>query len=145
MVIAFGADHGGAELKKALIEYTRAEGHHVIDCGTSGTESVDYPDYARAVTKLVTTKQAARGVLICTTGVGMSMAANKVRGIRAALVCNEKVASLTRRHNDSNVICFGALYTKAEDARKMLAIWLNTNFEGGRHQRRIDKLESDKE
>jgi len=141
MIIAFGADHGGVQLKAALLESARGEGHTVIDCGTTESSSVDYPDFARAVTTLINAGKAERGVLICTTGVGMSIAANKVRGIRAALVCNEQVAALSRKHNDTNVICFGALYTDVAAAREMLHIWLNTNFEGGRHQRRIEKLE----
>ncbi|MDO9548005.1 MAG: ribose 5-phosphate isomerase B [Candidatus Marinimicrobia bacterium] len=139
MIIAFGSDHGGVELKSALIKFARKSGHTVIDCGTSGTESVDYADYAGAVTKLITDQQADRGVLVCKTGIGMSIAANKVRGIRAALVYNIEVASLSRKHNNANVICFGASYTDPASAGKMLDIWLNTEFEGGRHQRRIDK------
>ncbi|HDP69064.1 MAG TPA: ribose 5-phosphate isomerase B [Candidatus Marinimicrobia bacterium] len=145
MIIAFGADHGGVQLKAALLEYARGEGHTVIDCGTTENSSVDYPDFAKVVTTLINARKAERGVLICTTGVGMSMAANKARGIRAALVCNEQVAALSRKHNDTNVICFGALYTDVAAARKMLHIWLNTGFEGGRHQRRIAKLESSEE
>jgi len=141
MNIAFGSDHGGVELKSALIKFARASGHTLIDCGSSGTESVDYVDYAGAVTKLITDHQADRGVLVCKSGIGMSIAANKVRGIRAALVYNDEVASLSRRHNDANVICFAASYTDQESAGKMLDIWLNADFEGGRHQRRIDKLD----
>jgi len=142
MIIAFGADHGGVQLKSALIKLVREMGHTAIDCGTSGTESVDYADYAGSVTKLITDRQADRGVLVCKSGIGMSIAANKVKGIRAALVYNDEVASLSRKHNDANVICFAASYTNLESAAKMLDIWLKTNFEGGRHQRRIDKLDT---
>jgi len=142
MIIAFGSDHGGVQLKPALIKMVREMGHTAIDCGTSGTEPVDYSDYAGATTKLITDRQADRGVLICKTGIGMSIAANKVKGIRAALVYNDEVASLSRKHNDANVICFAASYTNQESAAKMLEIWLNTDFEGGRHQRRIDKLDT---
>ena len=141
MIIAFGADHGGVELKSALIKRVREMGHTAIDCGTSGTESVDYVDYAGAVAKLITGRQTDKGVLVCKTGIGMSIAANKVRGIRAALVYNDEVAALSRKHNDANVICFSASYTDQKSAGKMLDIWLNTDFEGGRHQRRIDKLD----
>lgn len=141
MIIAIGADHGGVELKSALIEFIKNSGYTVIDCGTSGPESVDYADYAGAVTKLITNGKADRGVLICKSGVGMSIAANKVRGIRAALVYNKDIASLSRKHNNANVICFGASFVDSAAAREMLNIWLNTEFEGGRHQRRVDKLD----
>jgi len=142
MTIAFGADHGGVDLKSALIKRVREIGHTAVDCGTSGTESVDYIEYAGTVTKLITDGQADKGVLICKTGIGMSIAANKVRGIRAALVYNEEVAALSRKHNAANVICFAASYTDPGSAGKMLDIWLETDFEGGRHQRRIDKLDT---
>jgi len=141
MIIAFGSDHGGVELKSTLIKFVREKGYTIVDCGTSGNMSVDYADYAGAVTKLIVDGKADRGVLICKTGIGMSIAANKVRGIRAALVHDDEIASLSRKHNNANIICFAASYTDAAFADKMLDTWLNTDFEGGRHQRRIDKLD----
>ena len=141
MIIAFGTDHGGVDLKSALIDYSRKLGHTAIDCGTSDTTSVDYADYSAKVASKIVHGDADLGVLICKSGIGMSIAANKVRGIRAALVYNEKVAALSRKHNNANVICFAASFTDTRLAEKMLYIWLNTEFEGGRHQRRIDKLE----
>ena len=142
MIIAFGSDHGGVELKSDLIKFVREKGYTTVDCGTSENMSVDYADYAGAVTKLIIDGKADRGVLICKTGIGMSIAANKVRGIRAALVHDDEVASLSRKHNNANIICFAASYTDIASSGKMLDTWLNTDFEGGRHQRRIDKLEN---
>ncbi|RKY60579.1 MAG: ribose 5-phosphate isomerase B [Candidatus Neomarinimicrobiota bacterium] len=141
MIIAIGSDHGGIELKSALIQYARQLGHTVTDCGTFGPESVDYTDYAQIVAKKVTDGEAERGILICKSGIGMSISANKVRGIRAALVYNEEVAALSRKHNDANIICFGASFVDIESAKKRLNIWLKTDFEGGRHQIRVDKIE----
>jgi len=140
MKIAFGADHGGIELKKVLIDYIRSKGHTTINCGTDTKKSVDYPDYARLVADLVLSKRADCGVLICKTGIGMSISANKIPGIRAALTFNEEVARFSRKHNDSNVIVFSGIYTDSEAAKRMLNVWLRTDFEGGRHQSRVDKF-----
>jgi ribose 5-phosphate isomerase B len=140
MKIAFGADHGGIELKRNLMEYVRGKGHAVVNCGADSKEAVDYPDYARRVADLVLGGQVDRGVLICKTGVGMSIAANKIPGIRAALPFNEEIAALSRRHNDSNVIVFSGSFTDSENAQRMLDIWLISDFEGGRHQIRVDKF-----
>ncbi|HCK98843.1 MAG TPA: ribose 5-phosphate isomerase B [Candidatus Marinimicrobia bacterium] len=141
MIIAFGSDHGGVQLKAALIEFARQEGHIAIDCGTNSSQSIDYPDYAKIVAGKIIAREADRGVLICKTGIGMSIAANKVRGIRAALAYNEEIARLSKRHNDANVLCFGAGYTKADLAERILTAWLESEFEGGRHQRRVNKLQ----
>ena len=140
MTLAFGADHGGVELKQTLMEYAREKGHAVINCGADSPAPVDYPDYARLVADLVLSEKAERGVLICKTGVGMSIAANKIPGIRAALPLNEEVAALSRRHNNSNVIVFSGCFTDKEMAKQMLGIWLVSNFEGGRHQKRVVKF-----
>ncbi len=141
MKIAFGSDHGGIELKTALMKFVKELGYMPIDCGTDKTDSTDYPDYAKSVTEMITKKQANWGALICKTGIGMSIAANKVHGIRAALAYSEEIALLSRRHNNANVICFGADFTKISLAKKILTIWLKTEFEGGRHQQRIDKIQ----
>lgn len=141
MIIAFGSDHGGVQLKATLIEYARQQGHIAIDCGANSNQSVDYPDYAKIVAGKIIAGDADKGVLICKTGIGMSIAANKLRGIRAALAYNEEIARLSRRHNDANVLCFGAAYTEADLAVGILTAWLESEFEGGRHQRRVNKLQ----
>lgn len=141
MKIALGADHGGVDLKDYLVNFLAQEGHEVADLGTHGHESVDYPDYAEAVAHMVAKGEAERGVVICTSGIGVSITANKVHGIRAAVCHNEDAAEFSRRHNDANVICFGQKYNTPYMASKMLNIFLSTNFEGGdRHCRRIDKM-----
>ncbi len=139
--IAIASDHGGFELKeqiRTLLE--QAEGITVQDEGVKDTESVDYPDYARKVTDAVTGGQAAAGILVCGTGIGMSIAANKVPGIRAALCHNEATARLSREHNDANVLVLGGRVLESEDALQMVRCWLATPFEGGRHQRRVDGI-----
>jgi ribose 5-phosphate isomerase B len=140
MKIAIGADHGGYELKESLIRYLNSKNIQLIDCGTNSNQSVDYPDFGLAVADLVAQKEAKLGILICTSGIGQSITANKVPGVRAALCLNEDQAKFSRLHNDANVIVFGAKYTSAEEAQKMLDIWLATSFEGGRHQRRVEKI-----
>ncbi len=140
MRIAIAADHAGFVLKQALRDRLAAEGHQVNDCGTQNTDSTDYPDYAVLVAHEVADGRADRGVLVCSTGVGMSIAANKVEGIRAALVTNEEAARLTRRHNDANIIALAALTTSTEAAVPMVTAFLNTEFEGGRHARRVAKI-----
>ncbi len=140
MRIAIASDHAGFELKNALVEHLRAEGHEVSDLGTHTKDSVDYPDFGNAVGEAVAAGQAERGVLVCSSGIGISIAANKVAGIRAALVMNEDMAEFTRRHNDANVIAFGQKYVTPEMAKKYVAIFLATAFEGGRHGRRVGKM-----
>jgi len=139
-MIAFGCDHGGVELKDFLVESVRAEGNVVSDCGTHGKESVDYPDYAREVCRRVVSGEAARGVLVCTSGIGMSIAANKFPGVRAALVQDLDGARSSREHNDANVLVLSGAKTEKSLAREILNAWLATPFAGGRHQRRIDKI-----
>jgi ribose 5-phosphate isomerase B len=141
MKIAIAADHAGFSLKEALRERLAAAGHELTDCGTFSAESTDYPDYALAVARKVVSGDATRGVLVCSTGAGMSIAANKVAGIRAALGANEDVVRLTREHNDANVIALGAKFLSAEEAARLVEIFLSTNFDGGeRHARRIEKI-----
>jgi ribose 5-phosphate isomerase B len=140
MRIAIASDHAGLALKQALRARLASEGHEVNDFGTQSTESTDYPDYASLVAHEVSDGRADRGVLVCSTGIGMSIAANKVEGVRAALVVNQDAARLTRQHNDANVIAFGALYTDAAQAGPLLDTFLNTDFEGGRHARRVAKI-----
>jgi ribose 5-phosphate isomerase B len=140
MKIAIGTDHGGYELKESLKSYLAKKNHQVVDCGTNSNQSVDYPDFGLAVGDMVAQKEVKRGILICTTGIGQSIVANKIPGVRAALCLNEDQAKYSRLHNDANVIVFAAKYSSGEDAVKMLDIWLSTSFEGGRHERRVEKI-----
>jgi ribose 5-phosphate isomerase B len=139
-IIALGADHAGYSLKEKLKTWLAADGHRVIDHGTHSTESVDYPDYAAAVAQAVRAGDAERGVLICGSGIGMAMAANKVAGVRAVVAADPTVARLSRQHNDANVLALGARLTAAGQALEVVQAWLATPFEGGRHARRVDKL-----
>ena len=141
MKVAIGADHAGFAVKEEIKAVVRALGHVVIDKGTTSEASVDYPDYAAEVARSVTSGEAERGVLLCGTGIGMSIAANKVAGIRAALVSDEKTAELSRQHNDANVFCAGARVLPTVRIAEMLKVWLSTPFEGGRHQRRVEKIQ----
>ncbi len=138
--IAFGADHGGVQLKDALAGAARAWGHDVHDLGTNGPESVDYPDFASRVCAEVAAGRAGFGVLVCGTGIGMSIAANRTPAIRCALVHDATGARLTRAHNDANVMAIGARMTGLEPALDALRAFLDTPFAGGRHARRIAKL-----
>ncbi len=142
MRIALGSDHAGYELKEAVKRWLEGQGHQVADVGTHGSESTDYPDYAFKVAEMVSRGEADRGVLACNTGIGMSIAANKVPGVRAAQVTDEESARLTRHDNDSNVITFGRTTTTPERAQGILRVWLSTPFAGeGRHARRVRKIE----
>ena len=140
MRIALGSDHAGYHLKESVKAWLRDWGHEPIDFGASSQESVDYPDIAVSVAKAVAASDADRGVLICGTGIGMSIAANKIRGIRAALVYDETTARLSREHNDANVIALGARTSSPDQVKTMLDAWLSTEFAGGRHCQRIDKI-----
>ncbi|HOB33110.1 MAG TPA: ribose 5-phosphate isomerase B, partial [Verrucomicrobiota bacterium] len=142
VAVAIGADHAGYELKEELKRHIKQRGLTVTDFGTHSKDSTDYPDYAQAVSQAVAARKAHFGVLICTTGVGMSMAANKVPGIRAALVSDESTAAVTRQHNDANVLCLAARTTSPEQARKIADTFFATRFEGGRHERRVNKMET---
>lgn len=138
--IAIASDHAGVELKAALIEELKSTGTPVLDLGTGGPESVDYPDFADALARAVLEGKASRGVLVCGTGIGISMAANRHKGIRAAHCRDTTDARFARLHNDANVIALGARTTGIEVAKDCLRTFLATPFEGGRHQRRVDKL-----
>jgi len=140
MKIAVGSDHRGLDFKKYVIECLEKSGHMVIDCGSYSAESVDYPLIAKEVCRKVSALEAVCGVLICGTGIGMSIAANKVKGIRAALCCDAFGARRCRLHNNANIICFGA-ERGTEGVEEMLQTFLSTEFEGGRHQRRLDQIE----
>ncbi len=140
MKIAIGNDHRGYDHKRALAAWLADAGHTVLDQGCADVDSADYPDYALAVGRAVADGEVDRGVLICGSGIGVSIAANKVKGVRAALCCNDQMAATTRCHNDSNVICFSADHTAIDDARRMLGLWMASEFEGGRHGRRVDKI-----
>jgi len=141
MTIAIGADHAGFELKEDLRRMLVSGGHEVVDYGTDSPESVDYPDFAFAVAQDVAAGKCERGVLVCSTGVGMSIAANKVPGIRAAVGTVPDEVKVIREHNDANVLTLGAKYLEARDAEKLVDIFLNTGFDGGRHARRLEKIE----
>jgi ribose 5-phosphate isomerase B len=139
-MIALGCDHGGVELKQALVEYLGSKGLDVRDFGTYGRESVDYPDYGKEVSRAVSVGEAERGVLVCTSGIGMSIIANKFPNVRAALVHDVEGARSSREHNDANILVLGGAKTDAYLARQIIETWLATPFAGGRHQRRIDKI-----
>lgn len=140
MKLAIGADHAGFALKEALKEALRQMGHEVADVGTNSAESTDYPDYARAVAEKVRRGEADRGILVCLTGTGMAMAANKIPGIRAALGVTPEWVRLSRAHNDANVLTLSAKFTDPSTAAELAAVFLETEFEGGRHQRRVAKI-----
>lgn len=138
--IAVGADHAGVALKDHLLRFLDERGITYKDFGTHGSESVDYPDFAADVAHAVSAGEYERGLLVCGSGIGMAIAANKVAGIRAAVVTETESAKLSRSHNDANVLALGARLTTPEVARSIVAAFLDTPFDGGRHQRRIDKL-----
>ena len=138
--IALGADHGGYELKEAIKQHLEERGIAYRDFGTNSTASCDYPDYAGPAAKAVAAGECEKGIVICTTGIGISIAANKIKGIRCAHCADCLEAEMTRRHNDANALCMGGRVVGAGLACQLVDIFLNTEFEGGRHQRRIDKL-----
>jgi ribose 5-phosphate isomerase B len=140
MKIAIGADHAGFELKEKIKQRLIQQGIDVRDEGTGSNESVDYPDFARKVGEEVADKKVDYGVLVCGSGIGMSIAANKVPGVRAANVTTEYEAQMSREHNDANVLAVGARILKDDDAFALVDKWLHTAFAGGRHQRRGDKI-----
>ena len=139
MKSAIACDHGAIHFKSTLLQYLESKGHSVEDFGTDSTESCDYPDYGVPAAESVRKGDNDRAILTCTNGIGMSMAANKIKGIRAALVYNTRTAATTRKHHDSNVLCMGAQEFDNEALLAMVDAWLTTEFEGGRHQRRVDK------
>lgn len=141
MIIAIGCDHAGYELKEAVKAKMAAAGHEMIDVGTDSTESVDYPKFGHAVGRTVASGEAERGIAICGSGIGISIACNKVPGIRAALCTSTEMAEMCRRHNNANVICMGARMISEELAFAMIDTWMTTEFEGGKHERRINELD----
>jgi ribose 5-phosphate isomerase B len=140
MKIALGADHAGFELKEKVKRYLLEKGLGVDDHGTNSPQSVDYPDYAFIVAEQVAAGKAEYGILVCGSGIGMSIAANKVHGIRAAHVTSELEAQLSREHNDANVLAIGGRVLDENMAHKIVDRWLSTEFAGGRHQQRVDKI-----
>lgn len=139
-VIALGADHAGLSLKAVVKTWLDGRGDEVLDFGTHTPDSVDYPDYAVMVAEAVRVGKAERGILVCGTGIGMSIAANKVPGIRAAACADAYTARMSREHNDTNVLALGARVTPQPDALEIARVWLETAFAGDRHARRVDKL-----
>ncbi len=139
--IALGSDHAGFELKEAIKEVLHKEGLEFEDFGTNSKDSCDYPVYAREAAKAVSDGRCDRGIICCGSGIGVSIVANKVRGVRAALVHDEETAMLCRQHNDSNVLCLAGRSTDANKAQAIVKSWLSTEFEGGRHARRVDQIE----
>ncbi len=137
MKIAIGADHGGYDLKEEIKRLLQEEGHQVEDFGCDSPESVDYPNYGKQVAQAVAEGRFDRGILICGTGIGMSITANRFRGIRAALCHELFTARMSRAHNDANILCLGARVIGPGLAREMVKVWLETPFDGGRHERRI--------
>ncbi|GAB4335285.1 MAG: ribose 5-phosphate isomerase B [Desulfobulbaceae bacterium] len=140
MKVAIGSDHGGYDLKELVRDMLQSSGHEVVDCGCHSAESVDYPDFSDKVCSLVLEGACERGILICGTGIGMSIAANRNRGIRAALCHDAFTARMSREHNNANILCLGARVIGTEVALDMVDVWMTTDFAGGRHQRRIDKM-----
>lgn len=143
MDIVVVSDHAGYELKESVKEYLTSLGHNVIDCGTNSIDSVDYPDFADAAAKKIVNGEAERGVFICGTGIGISIAANRHKGIRAALCSDIYSTRLSRQHNNANVLAMGANIVALPLAKEMINVWLSEGFEGGRHERRVCKLDLD--
>lgn len=140
--IAIGSDHGGYEYKEQIVSHLKEKGYECVDVGTYSSDSCDYPVIARTVTTKIIAGEADRGILICGTGIGMSIVANKVKGIRAALCGDTFSARASRAHNNSNVLCLGERVIGINLAMDIVDIWLESKFEGGRHQRRVDMMEN---
>ena len=140
MKIALGCDHGGLELKEKVKAHLLERGFEIKDCGTYSADSCDYPDFGAAAARCVAGGECERGIVICTTGIGISIAANKVRGVRCALLSDLMSAQMTREHNDTNMMALGAAVVGPMLALRIVDVWLDTAFEGGRHSRRVDKL-----
>ena len=142
MRIALAADHAALSEKAAVAEALRAAGHEVQDLGPFDDQSVDYPDFAAPAARAVASGEADRAVLLCGTGIGQSIAANKVHGARAAVISSDAAAEMSRRHNNANVACFGARLQSLDEIRRLLLLWLETPFDGGRHERRVAKIDA---
>lgn len=142
MKIAMASDHGGLDLKNRVKQYLEECGHQVVDFGTYTADSCDYPDFARPCAEAVANGSCERGIVVCTTGIGVSIVANKVKGVRCALCTNSDMATMTRRHNNANVLAIGQRYVDFDTAKQIVNAFLSTPFDGGRHQRRVDKIET---
>ena len=142
MKIAMARDHGGLDLKNRVKQYLEECGHQVVDFGTYTADSCDYPDFARPCAEAVANGSCERGIVVCTTGIGVSIVANKVKGVRCALCTNSDMATMTRRHNNANVLAMGQRYVDFDTAKQIVNAFLSTPFDGGRHQRRVDKIET---
>lgn len=141
--IGVGSDHAGVNLKNKIAEFLKEKGYEVTDYGTHSTESCDYPVYAKAVAKSVANSENERGIICCGSGIGVSIAANKVKGVRAVLAHEPYSAMLSRLHNDANVLCLGERITGESLALDIVETWLHSEYEGGRHQRRVDMLDAE--
>ena len=141
MKIAIGCDHAAYNEKSEVVKFVENLDFEVIDCGTNSLDSVDYPEFGKAVGMKVKHNEADRGIVLCGSGIGISIAANKVKGIRAALCTSVEHAIMSRKHNDANVISLGARMTSLENIKLIIKAWLDTEFEGGRHQKRIEQIE----
>ena len=142
MKIAMASDHGGLDLKNRVKQYLEECGHQVVDFGTYTADSCDYPDFARPCAEAVANGSCERGIVVCTTGIGVSIVANKVKGVRCALCTNSDMATMTRRHNNANVLAMGQRYVDFDTAKQIVNAFLSTPCDGGRHQRRVDKIET---
>jgi ribose 5-phosphate isomerase B len=140
MKVAIASDHRGFHLKEEVISLLKSKGHTVVDDGPASEASVDYPDFAALVAKKVSSHEVERGILICGTGIGMAISANKFPGVRAAACADEVTAELSRRHNDLNVLCLSGDLLSSRVTERVVEVWMDTEFEGGRHARRVDKI-----
>ena len=138
MKIYIGCDHGGLDLKNIIVKYLQEKGNEIVDVGTYTYDSCDYPVYAKKVAKAVANNECDKGIVICSTGIGVSIVANKVKGVRCGIGYNDDVARLIRQHNDCNMVSFGASFMSIEDILRRVDIFLNTDFEGGRHCLRVN-------
>ena len=142
MIVAIAGDHGGFALKQRIREHLIERGIKIADLGTDSEESVDYPEFGKACAQAVASGKADRGIVICGTGIGISIAANRIRGIRCGLCTSVEMAEFSRKHNNANMLAMGGRITSVEDAIRITDAWLDTEFEGGRHSRRVDMLDS---
>ncbi len=143
MKIALASDHGGYQMKNLIAQNLKNQGFEIEDLGTNSEESVDYPDFAQRVVQEILSRKAELGILVCGTGIGISIAANRHKGIRAALLYDDYVAQVAREHNNANILCFGGRTMKIEDVMRRIDIFLKAKYEGGRHDRRLCKLDLD--
>lgn len=143
MKIALASDHGGYQMKNIIAQNLKNQGFEIDDLGTNSEESVDYPDFAQRVVQEILSQKAELGILVCGTGIGISIAANRHKGIRAALLYDDYVAQVAREHNNANILCFGGRTMKIEDVMRRIDIFLKAKYEGGRHDRRLCKLDLD--